>query len=349
MKAKSFAAQSSTSPLSYLEFDRREPTEFDVEVEIQYSGICHSDIHTANGDWGEVEYPCIPGHEIIGKVTRVGTKVTQFKEGDSVGVGVVVNSCNECAACLSDLEQYCETGPIYTYSSTDPIDGTDTKGGYSNLIVTPEKFVVHMPKELDLSKAAPLLCAGITMYSPLKHWQAGPGKKVGIIGLGGLGHMGVKYAKAMGAETWLITSSQSKVEDAKKFGADGVIVSTDESELKNFSRKFDLLIDTIPVEHNLDKYIELLNVDGTIVLVGPINPMPGYHGGDLIGGRKAIAGSGIGSMKEIKEMLEFSAKHNILPEVEIIKMEEVNTAWDKMKNKGISHRFVIDVANSFKG
>lgn len=348
MKAKSFAAQSATSPLSYYEFERREPTDFDVEVEIKYSGICHSDIHTANGDWGEVEYPCIPGHEIVGVVTRVGSKVTQFKPGDNVGVGVIVNSCNECAACLADYEQYCENGPVYTYSSKDPIDGTDTKGGYSNLIVTPEKFVVHMPQNLDLTKAAPLLCAGITMYSPLKHWQAGPGKRIGIIGLGGLGHMGVKYAKAMGSEVWVITSSPEKAEDAKSFGADGVIVSSNPDDLLKFKRKFDLLIDTIPVEHNIDKYIELLSVNATICLVGPINPMPGYHGGDLINGRKAIAGSGIGSMKEVREMLEFSAKHNILPEVQFIKMEDVNKAWDTMKTRGISHRFVIDVENSFQ-
>lgn len=347
MKAKSFAVQSANTPLSYFEFDRREPTDFDVEVEILYSGICHSDIHTARGDWGHVEYPCVPGHEITGIVKRVGGKVTQFKPGDKVGVGVIVNSCNECAACKSDYEQYCEQGPTYTYSSKDPIDGSETKGGYSDLIVTLEKFVVLIPENLDLSKAAPLLCAGITMYSPLKHWNTGPGKKVGIIGLGGLGHMGVKYAKAMGAEVFVITTSPEKAEAAKSFGADGVIVSSDDSGMESLKRKFDLLIDTIPVEHNLDKYLPLLNINGTIVLVGPINPMPGFHGGDLIDGRKSIAGSGIGSMKEVREMLEFSAKHNILPEVEVIKIEDVNEAWEKISNKGISHRFVIDLSKSF--
>ena len=347
MKAKSLAVQSANTPLSYFEFDRREPTDFDVEVEILYSGICHSDIHTARGDWGHVEYPCVPGHEITGIVKRVGGKVTQFKPGDKVGVGVIVNSCNECAACKSDYEQYCEQGPTYTYSSKDPIDGSETKGGYSDLIVTLEKFVVLIPENLDLSKAAPLLCAGITMYSPLKHWNTGPGKKVGIIGLGGLGHMGVKYAKAMGAEVFVITTSPEKAEAAKSFGADGVIVSSDDSGMESLKRKFDLLIDTIPVEHNLDKYLPLLNINGTIVLVGPINPMPGFHGGDLIDGRKSIAGSGIGSMKEVREMLEFSAKHNILPEVEVIKIEDVNEAWEKISNKGISHRFVIDLSKSF--
>ncbi len=347
MKAKSFAVQSTNTPLSYFEFDRREPTDFDVEVEILYSGICHSDIHTARGDWGHVEYPCVPGHEITGIVKRVGGKVTQFKPGDKVGVGVIVNSCNECAACKSDYEQYCEQGPTYTYSSKDPIDGSETKGGYSDLIVTLEKFVVLIPENLDLSKAAPLLCAGITMYSPLKHWNTGPGKKVGIIGLGGLGHMGVKYAKAMGAEVFVITTSPEKAEAAKSFGADGVIVSSDDSGMESLKRKFDLLIDTIPVEHNLDKYLPLLNINGTIVLVGPINPMPGFHGGDLIDGRKSIAGSGIGSMKEVREMLEFSAQHNILPETEVIKIEDVNEAWETISKKGISHRFVIDLSKSF--
>lgn len=348
MKAKSFAAKSPDSPLEYFEFDRREPTDYDVEVKITYAGICHSDIHTAKGDWGEVEYPCVPGHEIVGVVSRIGKKVTNFKVGDNVGVGVIVNSCGECAACKADYEQYCENGPTYTYSSTDPIDGTNTKGGYSDLIVTLEKFVVHIPENLDLTKVAPLLCAGITMYSPLAHWKAAKGKKVGIIGLGGLGHMGVKYAKAMGAEVWVITSSPEKVEDAKKFGADGVIVSSNVEEMEQHKRGFDLLIDTIPVKHELDSYIPLLNINGTICLVGPINPMPGYHGNDLIGGRKSIAGSGIGSMKELREMLEFSAKHNILPEIEMIKMEEVNDAWAKMLSKAMSHRFVIDVGNSFQ-
>lgn len=347
MKAKSFAVASKDSPLKYYEFDRREPTDSDVVVKIKYSGICHSDIHTARGDWGDIEYPCVPGHEIIGEVVRMGNKVTQFKPGDIVGIGVMVNSCNKCAACKSDFEQYCENGPTYTYSSTDPIDGTDTKGGYSNLIVTQEKFVVHIPKDLDISKAAPLLCAGITMYSPLRHWGASTGKKVGIIGLGGLGHMGVKFAKAMGAEVYVITSSRAKVADAKKFGTDGVIVSSDPEDMDKHERYFDLLIDTIPVEHNLEPYIKLLNINSTIVLVGPINPMPGYHGGDLIGGRKAIAGSGIGSMKELKEMLEFSGKHNILPEVELIKFADANMAWESMQNKAMSHRYVIDVERSF--
>ncbi|KXK27352.1 MAG: NADP-dependent alcohol dehydrogenase C [candidate division WS6 bacterium OLB20] len=347
MKAKSYAVTSPDAPVDLYELERREPGKHDVEIRILYSGICHSDIHTARGDWGEIEYPCVPGHEIMGTVTRVGEGVTDFKPGDTVGVGVIVNSCQDCAACKSDYEQYCENGPTYTYSSKDPIDRTTTQGGYSDLIVTQEKFVVHVPESLDISKAAPLLCAGITMYSPLRHWNAGPGKKVGIIGLGGLGHMGVKYAKAMGAEVYVITSSPQKAEDAKKFGADGVIVSSDKDEMKRHSRFFDLLIDTIPVEHDLYPYLALLNLNSTIVLVGPINPMPGFHGGDLIDGRKAIAGSGIGSMKEVREMLEFSAEHQILPEVETVRMQDINEAWKKMQDGAMSHRFVIDVAASF--
>lgn len=348
MKTKSFAALSADKPLEYYEFDRREPTAKDVEVKIHYSGICHSDIHIARGDWGEVEYPCVPGHEIIGEVTRVGSEVTNFKAGDLVGVGVVVNSCGTCDACKRDMEQYCEAGPVYTYNAKDPVDGTDTKGGYSDLIVTPEKFVIPIPEGLDEAKASPLLCAGITMYSPLKHWQAGPGKKVAILGLGGLGHMGVKYAKALGAEVYVITSSPEKANDAKKYGADGVVVSSSDKDMKAAYRKFDLIIDTVPVEHDLRPYLELLNLNGTICLVGPINPMPSYHGGDVIGGRKSIAGSGIGSVKEIKEMLEFSAKQNILPDVEEIAMEQVNEAWEAMQSKKMSHRYVINVKKSFK-
>ncbi len=346
-KAKSYAAESKDAPLKYYEFERREPTENDVEIKILYSGICHSDIHNVRGDWDDVEYPCIPGHEIIGKVTRIGKSVKSFKPGDTVGVGVMVNSCGTCNACKTNYEQYCEEGMTLTYSSEDPIDGTDTKGGYSDLIVVTEKFVFAMPEKLDITKAAPLLCAGITMYSPLVHWQTGPGKKVAILGLGGLGHMGVKLAKAMGAEVWVFTSSPEKSEDAKSYGADGVIVSSNEEEMESAYRKFDLIVDTIPVKHELEDYLKTLKINGTICIVGQINPMPGFHGGDLIGGRKSIAGSGIGGLKETRDMLEFCAEHNVLPDVEEITMEEVNDAWDNMLNKSMSHRYVISVKDSF--
>lgn len=297
MRAKSYAAPAADKPLEYYEFDRRELTPKDVELEVHYCGICHSDIHTARGDWGEVKYPCVPGHEIVGIVTRVGRAVTQFKPGDRVGVGCMVNSCGECEACKRGYENSCFKEVTWTYSSKDPVDGTDTKGGYSTVMVAPEHFVLHVPDTLDMTSAAPLLCAGITTYSPLRHWNVGRDSKVGIIGLGGLGHMGVKYAKAFGAEVWVITSSPEKAAIAESYGADGVIVSGSEKDMGSAANKFDFLLDTIPKAHDLSPYIQLLNIHGTICLVGPIEPMPGYHSGEVIDGQKSIAGSGIGGIK----------------------------------------------------
>ncbi len=348
MRVKSYAAQAPDKRLEYYEFDRREPTEHDVEIRVLFCGVCHSDIHTARGDWGEVEYPCITGHEIVGIVTRVGTAVTKYKAGDKVGVGCMVNSCGTCEPCKAGLEQYCDAGPTWTYSSKDPIDSTDTKGGYSTMMMAPEDFVLHIPEGLGMAEAAPLLCAGITMYSPLKHWKAAPGMKVGIIGLGGLGHMGVKYAKALGAQVYVVTSSPHKADAAKNYGADGVVLSSSESDMKQARRKFDLLLDTIPNAHDLKPYMELLAVDGTIVLVGPINHMPGFHGLDVIDGRKSIAGSGIGGIQETKEMLEFSAKRGIAPDIEVIKIQDINKAWDSLVDKQMSKRYVIDIEKSFR-
>ena len=347
MKAKSFATTSASAPLAPYEFDRREPTPTDVEIDIHYCGVCHSDIHTARGDWGEVAYPCVPGHEIVGIVTRVGKAVTQFKPGDRAGVGCMVNSCGECEACKRGYENNCFKATVWTYSSKDPVDGTDTKGGYSTLIVVPEHFVLHVPKSLEMAVAAPLLCAGITTYSPLRHWKVGPGMKVGIIGLGGLGHMAVKYATAMGAEVWVITSSPEKVDDAIAYGARGSLISSSETNMANAANTFDFLLDTIPKAHDLTPYIKLLNIHGTICMVGPIEPMPGFHSGSLIGGRKSIAGSGIGGIKETQEMLEYSVKHKILPKIEIITMQNINQAWDSLRNKQMSKRFVIDMKKSF--
>ncbi len=347
MKAKSFAAPASDKPLEYYEFDRREPNETDVEFEVHYCGVCHSDIHTARGDWGVVEYPCIPGHEIVGIVTRVGKKVKNFKPGDKVGVGCMVGSCGRCEACKKGFENSCFNETIWTYSSKDSIDGTDTKGGYSTIMVATEHFVFHLPNSIDMAKAAPLLCAGITTYSPLKHWKVKPGMKVGIIGLGGLGHMGVKYAVSMGAEVWVITSSPEKAEVAKSYGAAGIVISTSDTEMKKAAHTFDFLLDTIPTAHDLEKYMKLLNVHGTICLVGPIEPMPGYHSHDVINGQKSIAGSGIGGVAETQEMLEYSAKHNILPEIEIIKIQDINKAWDNLKKKQMAKRYVIDMKQSF--
>jgi uncharacterized zinc-type alcohol dehydrogenase-like protein len=347
MKAKSYAVPAIDKPLEYYEFDRREPTNSDVELEVHYCGICHSDIHTARGDWGEVDYPCVPGHEIVGVVTRIGSNVTKFKPGDKVGVGCMVNSCGTCKACKRGYENSCFNETIWTYSSKDPVDGTNTKGGYATIMVAPEHFVLPLPSSLDMAAAAPLLCAGITTYSPLRHWKVDKGSKVGIIGLGGLGHMGVKYAKSFGAEVWVITSSPEKAAAAKSYGADGVVVSTSEQDMEAAAHTFDFLLDTIPKAHDLSPYLQLLNVHGTICLVGPIEPMPGYHSVDLIGGQKSIAGSGIGGIKETQEMLEYSAEHNILPEIEIIAMEDVNKAWETLQNKQMSKRYVIDMKQSF--
>ena len=347
MKAKSYAVPAADKPLEYYEFDRREPTSKDVELEVYYCGICHSDIHTARGDWGEVTYPCVPGHEIVGVVTRVGEAVTEFKPGDRVGVGCMVNSCGECSACKQGYENSCFKETVWTYSSTDPIDGTGTKGGYSTIMVAPEHFVLHLPESLDMASAAPLLCAGITTYSPLRNWKVTKGSTVGIIGLGGLGHMGVKYAKAFGAEVWVITSSPDKAEAAKSYGADGVIISSSEKDMESAAHRFDFLLDTIPKTHNLSPYIQLLDIHGTICLVGPIEPMPGYHSVELINGQRSIAGSGIGGIKETQEMLSYSAEHTILPEIEIIDIKDVNTAWDTLRSKQIAKRYVIDMRKSF--
>lgn len=347
MKAKSYAVPSADKPLEYYEFDRREPTDTDVEIEVHFCGICHSDIHTARGDWGEVEYPCVPGHEIVGVVTRVGGSVKNFKSGDRVGVGCMVNSCGTCEACTRGYENSCFNGTVWTYSSKDPIDGSDTKGGYSTVMVAPEHFVLHIPDSLDMASAAPLLCAGITTYSPLRHWKVGKGTKVGVIGLGGLGHMGVKYAQSFGAEVWVITSSPEKTETAKSYGADGVIISTSDKEMKSAAHTIDFLLDTIPKAHDLSPYMKLLNIHGTICLVGPIEPMPSYHSGDVIGGQKSIAGSGIGSIKETQEMLDYSAEHTILPEIEIIDIKDVNKAWESLQNKQMAKRYVINMKKSF--
>lgn len=347
MKAKSFAAPSADKPLEFYEFDRREPTPDDVEIEVHYCGVCHSDIHTARGEWGEIEYPCVPGHEIVGIVTRIGENVKEFKVGDRVGIGCMVNSCGECEACKRGFENNCFKEVTWTYNSKDPIDGTETKGGYSTIMIAPKHFVMHLPENLNMAQVAPLLCAGITTYSPLKHWKVGAGQKVGIIGLGGLGHMGVKYAKSMGAEVWVITSSPGKAKVAKSYGVDGIIISSSDKDMADSANKFDFLLDTIPRAHDLTPYLKLLNIHGTICLVGPIEPMPGYHSADIISGQKSIAGSGIGGIEETKEMLAYSAENNILPEIEIIKFQDINKAWDALVRKQMAKRYVIDVKNSF--
>lgn len=348
MKVKSYASKSASSKLELFEFERREPNEHDVIFEVKFCGVCHSDIHTARGDWGEVEYPCVPGHEIVGIVTRVGSEVKDFKPGDRVGVGCMVNSCRDCVACNAGLENYCQNDPTWTYSSTDRIDGSDTKGGYSNLMVCNEDFVLSIPDNIKLEEAAPLLCAGITTYSPLRHWGAGKDKKVGIVGLGGLGHMGVKYAKAMGAEVTVITTSPSKVEEAKGYGADNVIVSTNTEAMESAAKTLDLILDTAPGKHDLDQYINLLGLDGSIVLVGPISTTLEFGASNVLTNRRSVAGSGIGSIKETKEMLQFSSENSIVPHIEVIDISKINEAWDRMVAKQVSHRYVIDIEKSFK-
>ena len=347
MKVQAYASFGADSLLREYQFERRTVRDDDVAIAIDFCGICHSDLHTAHGDWGEAVYPCVPGHEIIGHVVKVGSAVTEFVVGDRVGVGCMVGSCGTCKACAAGYENSCFKETIWTYSSCDPVDGSDTKGGYSTGIVVPKHFVLHIPESLDSAHAAPLLCAGITTYSPLRHWQIGPGMKVGVIGLGGLGHMGLKYAKSFGAEVWALTTSPEKAEAARAYGADGVIVTTDESQMESAANSFDFLLDTIPTAHDVTPYLSLLGVHGAVCLVGPIEPMPGYHSVGLINGQKSIAGSGIGGIKETADMLAYSAEHNVLPEIEIIKIQDVNEAWANLAAKNTAKRYVIDMQASF--
>ena len=342
-QAQGYAAKDAKTPLVPFTFERRGVEKMDVKLDILFSGICHSDIHTARGDWGPAIYPLVPGHEIIGRVTEVGAGVTKYKAGDLVGVGCLVDSCRQCASCKEDLENYCEKGLIGTYNSIDPNRGTVNQGGYSDHIVVDERFVVKVPENLDIKGAAPLLCAGITMYSPLVHWNAGPGKTVGIVGLGGLGHMGVKLAHAMGAKVVMITTSAAKGEDAKKLGADEVLVSKDKGDMAKAAGTFDLIINTIPVTHDANPYIDLLKRDGTMVIVGALNPIEAVNTGAMILGRKSLAGSVIGGLKETQEMLDFCGKHGIVSEVEVIKPSEINEAYERVLTNHVRYRFVIDM------
>jgi uncharacterized zinc-type alcohol dehydrogenase-like protein len=338
---KGYAAYSATEDLKQFDFDRREIGPKDVKIEIDYCGVCHSDIHTAHNDWGMSEYPIVPGHEIIGHITALGADVTKFKEGDLVGVGCLVDSCGECPSCKDDLEQFCHNGMVATYGSPDPVMGGITHGGYSTQIVVTENFVLKVSEKLDAKSVAPLLCAGITTYSPLKHWKVGKGQKVGIIGLGGLGHMGVKFAAAMGADVVMITTSPEKGEDAKRLGANEVLISKDAEQMAAHMGTFDFLLNTIPVGHDLNPYLPLLKVDKTMVVVGatPVD----LHSMGIIFGRKSIAGSLIGGLKETQEMLDFCAEHNIVSDIEMIKMEDINEAWDRVMKADVKYRFVIDM------
>jgi uncharacterized zinc-type alcohol dehydrogenase-like protein len=348
MTTKAYAAQSAKSPLAPHSLTRREPLATDVQIEILYCGVCHSDLHQTRNEWSEAAptvYPCVPGHEIVGKVTKVGKDVTKFKVGDRAAVGCMVDSCQSCSSCERGLEQYCENHATLTYNGPDKHLGGVTFGGYSDSIVVDEKFVLKVSDKVDLAATAPLLCAGITTYSPLRHWKVGPGHKVGIVGLGGLGHMGVKLAHAFGAHVVLFTTSPSKVADGKRLGADEVVISKNADEMAKHAKSFDFILDAVSAEHDINAYLSLLKLDGTLCLVGaPEKPLP-VAAFNLLMGRRSFAGSGIGGIAETQEMLDFCAKHNITSDVEVIPIQKINEAYDRLLKGDVKYRFVIDMAS----
>jgi len=341
---KAYGATAATEDLKPLHIERREVGADDVKIDIDYCGVCHSDIHTVRNDWKGSTYPVVPGHEIIGRVVAVGDNVSKFSVGDLVGVGCLVDSCHTCSACENHLEQFCEKGATFTYNSPDKhIGGQQTYGGYSTNVVVDKEFVLHVPKNIDPAAAAPLLCAGITTWSPLRHWNVKKGDKVGIIGLGGLGHMGVKFASALGAHVVMITTSPEKGKDATALGADEVLISKNAEDMAKHVGSFDFILNTIPVGHEMDPYISLLKLDATMVLVGAVEPLKPFHGGGIIMGRKRIAGSLIGGLKETQEMLDFCGEHNIVSDIEMIDMQDINTAYDRITSSDVKYRFVIDM------
>jgi uncharacterized zinc-type alcohol dehydrogenase-like protein len=341
---KAYGATASTEALKPLEIQRRAVGTDDVQIDITYSGVCHSDIHTARNEWHGSTYPVVPGHEIIGRVVAIGNGVSTYKVGDLVGVGCMVDSCQTCSSCQQDLEQFCENGATFTYNSPDKhIEGAQTYGGYSTSVVVNEKFVLRIPENLDEAATAPLLCAGVTTWSPLRHWKVKEGDKVGVVGLGGLGHMGVKFANALGAHVVMITTSPEKGKDAKRLGAHEVLISKDEEDMKKHQGSFDFILNTIPVGHEMDPYLGLLKIDATMVLVGAVEPLKPFHGGNIIMGRKRIAGSLIGGIKETQEMLDFCGEHNITSDIELINMQDINTAYDRVTSNDVKYRFVIDM------
>lgn len=343
-KVIGYAAYSAKEALKPFNFERRIVGAKDVQIEILFCGVCHSDLHTARNEWQNAVYPVVPGHEIVGRVISVGKNVTDFKVGDLAGVGCLVDSCGVCPDCADDLEQYCDDG-VFTYNSPDKHTGKMTYGGYSNRIVVDAHFVLHISDKLDLAAVAPLLCAGITTYSPLKHWNVGPGKKVGIVGLGGLGHMAVKIAHAMGAHVVLFTTSPGKAADAKRLGADEVVISKNPDEMKLHLKSFDFILNTVAAAHNLDIFTELLKRDGTLCLNGvPEHAHPAPNMANLIFKRRQIAGSLIGGIKETQEMLDFCAEHNITSDIEMIAMKDINQAYERMLKGDVKYRFVIDMA-----
>jgi len=344
MTTKAYGAYAADKPLQALDIERRAPGPRDVQIEIAYCGVCHSDLHTVRSEWGGTRYPCVPGHEIVGHVSAVGSEVGGFKVGDTVGVGCMVDSCQHCAACDEGLEQYCENGFVGTYNGRTTDAPGHTLGGYSQRIVVDEKFVLKIRHpEDELAAVAPLLCAGITTYSPLRHWKAGPGSKVGVVGIGGLGHMGVKLAHAMGAHVVAFTTSESKRQAALELGADEVVVSRNADEMTAHAGSFDFILNTVAASHVLDDYTSLLKRDGTMVLVGvPEHPHPSPNIGNLIFKRRAIAGSLIGGIAETQEMLDFCAEHGIVSDIEMIRAQQIDEAYDRMVKGDVKYRFVID-------
>ncbi len=343
---KAFGAAALDADLLPMNIERREVTAKDIEIDILFCGVCHSDLHTARNDWGGSIYPVVPGHEIIGRVTKVGAEVTKVKVGDIAAVGCMVDSCHTCESCKKDLEQYCLNGFTGTYNGKDRHSGKQTFGGYSERIVVEEHFVLRVPPNLDLAATAPLLCAGITTWSPLRHWNVGKDSKVAVVGLGGLGHMAIKLAKGLGAHVSLFSRTPGKEKDALALGADEVIISTDKRQMSSVKGKFDLIIDTVPYVHDVNPYVATLNISGTLVLVGYLGGLePILNTVPMILGRKSVAGSLIGGIAETQEMLDFCGEHNIVSEIELIKIQDINTAYERMLKSDVRYRFVIDMSS----
>ncbi len=340
-----YAAQDAATPLGAFHFERRDLRPEDVRIDILYCGVCHSDLHQARNDWGGTLYPCCPGHEIVGRVSAIGPAVRKFKEGDLAAVGCLVDSCLACDQCLKGEEQLCRKRATGTYNGKDRVTGEVTMGGYSDHIVVREEFVLKVPEGLDVARVAPLLCAGITTYSPLRTWKAGKGTRLGVAGLGGLGHMAVKFGVALGCEVTVITTSEAKRADALALGAHKVLLSSDRDAMKAAANSFDLIIDTIPVAHELQPYLPLLDIDGSLVIVGAIDKLPPFHSGLLLGGRRRVSGSPIGGIAETQEMLDFCAAHGVLPECEQIAIQDINHAYERMERSDVKYRFVIDMGS----
>lgn len=342
---KAFGADAAAAALTPMQIQRRAVTPHDVEIEILFCGICHSDLHQVKNDFGGAMFPMVPGHEMVGRVTAIGNHVTKFKVGDLAAVGCIVDSCRVCDYCKESQEQFCDEGVTFSFNSADKTHGGYTFGGYSESIVTDEKYVLHVPESLDLAAAAPLLCAGITVYSPLKHWNVGPGTKVGILGIGGLGHVAIKIAKAMGAHVVVLTTSETKVADAKRLGADEAVLTTDPAQMAKLTRSLNFILDTVSAKHDVNAYLNLLKPDGSVVLVGlPPEPLS-IAAFSVVAGRRSFSGSNIGGIAETQEMLDFCAEHNITADIELINIQDINEAYERLEKGDVHYRFVIDMAS----